>query len=142
MIFKLSDLDFGFKYNGVAYDFEHCDGMTIEDPRSSHLTRGMNAKNKVGIVIDEALSDPDIITIPILNVPAEIVNLLNSIHVNKERITAYCVDRKTGDSRFINSALISKKVRQLVISEGRDDLNIELTLESFDVDDKLKAEAA
>lgn len=141
MIFRLSDCDFGFNYNGQNYDFEHCDGMTIEDPRSSHLTRGLNAKNKVGIQIDEGLSDPDTITIPIINVPSSIVNMLNSIYEKKERITGYCVDRKTGDSRFINNALISKKVRQLVISEGRDDLNIVLTLESFDVDDKLKQEA-
>lgn len=140
MIFRLSNCDFGFKYNGQSYDFEHCDGMTIEDPRASHLTRGMNGKNKIGIQIDEGLSEPDTITIPIMNVPADVINLLNGIHTRKERITAYCVDRKTGDSRFINNAIISKKVRQLVISEGRDDLNIELTLESFDIDDKLKQE--
>jgi len=141
-IYKLSSIDFGFSYNGQTYDFEHCDGMTIEDPRSSHITRGMNAKNKRGIKIDEALSDPDIITIPIMNVKKEVVDLLNKIQASDdERIEAYAIDRNTGQSRFIKEAIVSKKVRQLVISEGRDDLNIELILESFQVDDKLKEDA-
>ena len=141
MIFRLDNCDFGFSYNGQNYDFEHCDGMTIEDSQAHSLTRGLNAKNKVGIMIAEGLSEPDKITIPIMNVSSSVIGLLNKIRSDQERIDAYVIDRKTGDSRFIKSAIISKRVRQLVISEGRDDLNIELCLESFDVDDKLKAEA-
>lgn len=141
MIFRLDNCDFGFNYNGQSYDFEDCDGMTIEDNQSYHLTRGMNGKNKVGIVIAEGMSEPDIITIPTLNIPAAMVTLLNKVRNNQERIEAYVVDRKTGDSRFIRNAIISKRMRQLVISEGRDDINADLVLESFDVDDKLKVEA-
>jgi hypothetical protein len=114
--------------------------MTIEDSQAHHLTRGLNAKNKVGIMIAEGLSEPDKITIQIMNVPSSVIELLNKIRDTGERIGAHVIDKKTGDSRFIKNAVISKRVRQLVISEGRDDLNIELTLESFDVDDKLKAE--
>jgi hypothetical protein len=140
MIFRLDNCEFGFTYKGKNYDFEHCDGMTIKDSQSHHLTRGLNAKNKKGIMIAEGLSTPDVITVSIMNVPSSITGLLNEIHDNQERIEASVIDRKTGDSRFIKNAIVSKRVRQLAISEGADDLNIELSLESFDVDDKLKEE--
>jgi hypothetical protein len=91
-------------------------------------------------MIAEGISEPDKITIPIMNVSSKIIELLNKIRNGQERIDAYVIDRKTGDNRFIKNAIISKRVRQLVISEGRDDLKIEVCLESFDVDDKLKAE--
>ncbi|MDR2426825.1 MAG: hypothetical protein LBD46_06595 [Endomicrobium sp.] len=142
MIFRINNCDFGFKYNGQSYDFEHCDGMTIEDGQQKTLQRGINSKNKTGIPILEGGSTADVITIPIMNVPTAIINLLNRLYETEERITGYVIDRKTGDARFINNALISKRVRQLSISENRDDLNIQLTLQSFDVDDKLKEEAA
>ena len=142
MIWKIDNCDFGFTYGGQNYDFEHCDGMTIEDPRSSHLTRGMNSKNKTGIIIEEGSDQPDTITIPALNMPVAVLELLNRIHANRERIEAYCVDRKTGDLRAIKNAILQKKPRQLDISEGRDSLIVNLIIESFDVDDKLKQEAA
>ena len=49
MTFKIYDSDFGIKYNGVNYDFDHVNELTIEDPEFSRLTRGANAGNKTGV---------------------------------------------------------------------------------------------
>lgn len=142
MIFKCENMDFGFKHNGTSYIFTDCDGMTLDDGgKAKHITRGLNATNKVGIPYTENLNQPDVITMPTLNMPKELFELLQQLYADETRISAFAIDRKTGASRFINNALIQKPPKQLNIQDGADNLKVELVIESFDVDDKLKEAA-
>lgn len=89
MIFKLYNCDFGFKINGVAYEFEHVAELQIEDPERNRLTRGANAKNKIGLPYKDGLRDPKRWTLPILDMSAEMKAVLDAAFENQTRLEVY-----------------------------------------------------
>ncbi len=132
MIFKIHDCDFGVKINGTSYDFEHVAELTIEDPEKNKLTRGANAKNKVGLVYKEGLKDPKRWTIPILNMSAELKLVLDDVFNDKTRCEVYCIDRTDGSSKMAKQAILCNKPQQLSITDSADSMNVSLEFETFD----------
>lgn len=132
MIFKIYDCDFGVKVNGTSYDFEHVAELTIDDPEKNRLTRGSNAKNKVGLAYKEGLKDPKRWTIPILNMSAALKGVLDGVFENKTRVEVYCIDRTDGSSKIAKNAILCNKPQQLSVSESADSMNVALEFESFD----------
>ena len=57
-MFRIYDCDFGVKVDGVNYDFEHVSELSIDDPERNQLTRGSNAKTKIGLSYKDGLKDP------------------------------------------------------------------------------------
>lgn len=132
MIFKIENCDFGLKVNGTSYDFEHVAEVQIEDPERNKLTRGANAKNKVGLVYKEGLKDPKKWTIPILNMSADLKDVLDSCFENKTRVEVYCIDRSDGSSKMAKNAILCNKPQQLTIDESAESMNVALEFETFD----------
>lgn len=132
MIFKLYNCDFGIKYNGVSYDFEHVAELQIEDPERNRLTRGANAKNKVGLAYKDGLKDPKRWTIPILNMSAELKAVLDDIYENQGRVECYAIDRTDGSMKIARNALLSNRAQQLTLDESAESLNVSLEFETFD----------
>lgn len=132
MIFKIHDCDFGIKINGTSYDFEHVSELQIEDPEKNRLTRGSNAKNKVGLVYKEGLKDPKKWTIPILNMSADLKEVLDLCFDNKTRVEVYCIDRGDGSSKMAKNAILCNKPQQLTIDESAESMNVALEFETFD----------
>jgi len=64
------------------------------------LTRGSNAKNKVGLSYKEGSKEPKRWTIPILNMSKELKEVLDSVFANKTRVEVYCIDRADGSSKM------------------------------------------
>ena len=132
MIFKIYDCDFGVKINGTSYDFEHVAELTIDDPEKNRLTRGSNAKNKVGLAYKEGLKEPKRWTIPILNMSPELKEVLDGVFDNKTRVEVYCIDRTDGSSKMAKNAILCNKPQQLQVSESPDSMNVALEFETFD----------
>jgi hypothetical protein len=132
MIFKIYDCDFGVKINGTSYDFEHVAELTIDDPEKNRLTRGSNAKNKVGLVYKEGLKEPKRWTIPILNMSAALKEVLDGVFDNKTRVEVFCIDRTDGSSKMAKNAILCNKPQQLSVSESSDSMNVALEFETFD----------
>jgi hypothetical protein len=132
MIFKIVDCDFGVKIGGVSYDFEHVAELQIEDPEKNRLTRGANAKNKVGLVYKEGLKEPKRWTIPILNMSAELKAVLDSAFDSKTRCEVYCIDRVDGSSKMAKNAILCNKPQQLTVDETAESMNVSLEFETFD----------
>ena len=131
MIFKLYDCDVGVKINGVGYDFEHVQSVTIEDPEFTRLTRGVNAKNKTGLVYKEGLKDPKRITIPILNMSAELKTALDAAYLADTRMDVYAISRTDGSSKMLKEAILSQIPQQLTLDESPDSMQVSLSWESF-----------
>lgn len=142
MIFKLYNCDFGIKYNDVNYDFTHVDNMTIEDPETTKLVRGSNAKNKTGLVYTEGTKEPKKITVTLMGVSAAIHDLLTSIYQAKGRCECYCVDRTDGSSKIAKQAVLCMQPQQLSVAEGVESMNVVLTFESFDLSESHKTDEA
>lgn len=132
MIFKIYDCDFGIKLNGTSYDFDHVAELQIEDPERNKLTRGSNAKNKIGLTYKEGLKEPKRWTIPILEMSAELKGVLDSAFENQTRVEVYCISRADGSSKMARNAILSNRPQQLAIDETAESMNVSLEFETFD----------
>jgi hypothetical protein len=138
MIFKIYNCDFGVKVNGVGYDFEHVNELTIEDPERNRLTRGANAKNKIGLTYKDGLKEPKRWTIPFLDMSIELKAVLDDAYKNQTRVDVYCIDRTEGSSKMAKNAVLSNKPQQLTINDSADSLAVSLEFETFDSSELMK----
>lgn len=136
--FKLYDCDFGVTINGTNYDFDHVDSVAIEDPRSKRLTRGANAKNKLGLVHSEGMKDPDRWTVMIMDMSIEIFGVLTAAFEGETRMTVYAIDRKTGSTKSARNAILCQQPQQLNLEEGPESLQVQLIFDSFDASEDHK----
>lgn len=133
MIFKLYNSDLGIKINGTAYEFEHVDNLTIEDPEVNRLVRGSNAGNKVGLTYKEGLKEPKRITVNIMGMSAELKGVLDGCFENQTRIEVYCIDRIDGSSKIAKQAILSTQPMQLNLDDTPESMTVALAFESFDL---------
>lgn len=132
MIFKMYDCDFGIKINGTKYDFDDVAEVQIEDPERNKLTRGANAKNKVGLSYKEGLKEPKRWTIPIMNMSAALKGVLDSAFDNQTRLEVFCISRSDGSSKMARNAILSNRPQQLTIDDTAESMNVSLEFETFD----------
>lgn len=132
MIFKMYDCDFGIKINGTKYDFDDVAEVQIEDPERNKLTRGANAKNKVGLSYKEGLKEPKRWTIPIMNMSAALKGVLDSAFENQTRLEVFCISRSDGSSKMARNAILSNRPQQLTIDDTAESMNVSLEFETFD----------
>lgn len=130
----------GFTYNGVNYDFADIDNVTYTYNRRNHLTRGANAKNKVGIITQEGLKTPDTAEYNVLDCSKAIYKLINELYEKEERIDAYFIDDETGEYTIFKKAVIRDKPRQTSVGEEDTSTSFIFAVESFDVKEKIKDE--
>jgi hypothetical protein len=132
MIFKMYNCDLGIKYGGVTYDFDHVEGLTIEDPTTTKLIRGANAKNKTGLVYTEGIKEPKKLTVTLIGMSADFLALFTTIYESKARCEVYCIDRTSGSSKIAKQAVLSNQPMQLKVDDNPDSMNIELVFQTFD----------
>lgn len=132
MIFKLYECDIGIKVNGVNYDFTHVAEVQVEDPERNRLTRGSNAKDKVGLPYKDGLKDPKRFTVPILNMSAELKALFDSVYDNQTRVDFYVISRKDGSNKMGRNCILSNRPQQLQLDETAESMNVSLEFETFD----------
>ena len=132
MTFKLYECDIGIKVNGVNYDFTHVAEVQVEDPERNRLTRGSNAKDKVGLVYKDGLKDPKRFTVPILNMSAELKALFDSVYDDQTRVDFYVISRKDGSSKMGKNCVLSNRPQQLQLDETAESMNVSLEFETFD----------
>ena len=85
----------GFVYNGVDYEFLDVDNVTVTRNERKHKTRGANSKNKVGFVYKENSKMPDSVLFNVMNLSAEIMQILQIVHVK----SAFLFKNYTKNSR-------------------------------------------
>jgi hypothetical protein len=139
MIFKIYNCDFGIKVNGVAYDFEHVAELQIEDPERNNLTRGGNAKNKLGLAFKEGLKEPKRWTLPILNMSETLKGVLDGCFNAQTRIEVYCIDRNDGSSKMAKNALLANRPQQLMVDDTAESMNVSLEFVTFDSNENHKS---
>lgn len=139
MNFKAYECDFGIKYNGVNYDFDHVLSAVIEDPENTKLIRGSNAGNKLGLIYKEGLREPKRMTITIMGMTAALKEVLDAAYKNKDRLDAYCIARADGSGKVAKNAILCQQPIQLTVDESPDSMNVALAFESFDMDEVHKS---
>lgn len=123
----------GFSLNGVNYEFNDVDGVTVTRNARKHLTRGANSTNKKGFVYLENSKQGDTVVFNVLALPAEVTSILNDCYDKERRVDVFCVDSTTGENFSGKDAIITHYVQQLNVTEGEDTYNIELTFECFNL---------
>lgn len=139
MIFKIYDSDFGFKYNGINYQFTHVQDLQIEDNEMTRLSRGANASNKLGLVYKEGIKEPKKWTVTIMDMDAALKAVLDQIHENRERLDVYCISRVDGSSKIAKDAILCQQPQQLTIDESPESMNVALIFETFNSAETHKA---
>lgn len=140
MIFKIYDCDFGITLAGVNYDFDHVQGLQIEDPERTRLVRGGNANNKTGLVYKEGIKDAKTITVTIIGMPAELHTLLKHAYAERTRLDCYCISRVDGSSKIAKNAILSQEPKQLTVDDSAESMNTALVFESYDVSEVHKSD--
>jgi hypothetical protein len=137
--FKMYECDFGFTINGTKYEFDHVEGVTIEDPERTRIMRGANAKNTTGFVYVEGLKEAKTMTLTVIGMTAATHNLLKDAYKNKTRIEqVWVVSRADGSSKMAKNAVLSQSPKQLSMDDSAESLNTALLFESFDMDETHK----
>lgn len=137
-MFRIYNCDFGVKVDGVSYDFEHVAELSIDDPERNRLTRGSNAKTKIGLAYKDGLKDPKKWTIPILNMSAALKDVLDACYDDQTRLDVYCIDRSNGSKKMASNAILSNKPQQLKLDDTAESLQVSLEFETFDSSETLK----
>jgi hypothetical protein len=132
MIFKMYNCDFGIKYDSVAYDFDHVESIVVEDPTTTKLIRGSNAKNKTGLVYTEGTKEPKKLTVTLIGISQAMYDLFTTIYETKARCECYCIDRVTGSSKIAKQAVLSNQPMQLTVDESPESMNVVVIFNSFD----------
>jgi hypothetical protein len=132
MIFKIYNCDFGIKVNSLNYEFEHVASLEVEDPERNRLTRGANAKNKIGLVYKDGLKEPKRWTLPILNMSSALKAVLDSAFEDQTRLEVYAIDRSGTGKKMARSAILSNRPQQLSLDETAESMNVSLEFETFD----------
>jgi hypothetical protein len=133
MIFKIYDADFGIKIDGVNYEFEHVENMSIEDPEFTRLVRGKNAGNKLGLAYKEGLAEPKRITVTIKNMSIELKAVLDAAFEDKSRMDVFCIARGDGSSKMAKNSVLCQQPQQLQVDETPESMDVALIFESFDL---------
>lgn len=139
MIFKIYDCDFGITLHGQNYDFDHVQGLQIEDPERTKLVRGGNASNKTGLVYKEGIKDAKTITVTIIGMPMALHALLKDAYAQRTRLDCYCISRVDGSSKIAKNAILSQEPEQLAVDDSAESMNTALVFESFDVSEVHKS---
>lgn len=139
MTFKIYESDFGIKINGVPYEFEHVQDLTIEDPEMNKLIRGSNAGNKIGLAYKEGIKDPKKWSVTILGMSIELKGVLDAAFVDQTRVDVYCISRKDGSSKMGKNAVLSQQPQQLKLDESAESLNVVLAFETFESTEVFKS---
>lgn len=137
-IFKLYDCDVGVDINGVHYDFPHVDSISIEDPESVDLTRGVNGTNDSGVPFTTGTKEAKTITVPVMDMPKELYDLLVQCYRNKTRMDGYCISRANGAQKYWKKAVLSQLPQQLTVDDTAESMNISLIFKSFSVSETHK----
>lgn len=132
MVFRLQDCDFGVTVNGINYNFEHVDSMSLEDPENTRLTRGANAGNKIGIVYKEGTKEAKKLTVTLPGMDPDLFNILKDCHANETRLDCFCVNRKSGAQKIFKNSILSQEPRQVTVDDSVESLNVVLIFESYD----------
>ncbi len=132
MIFKIYNCDFGVKVSGTSYDFTDVAELQVEDPEKNKLTRGGNAKNKTGLAYKEGVKEPKKWTVPILNMSANLKDVLDGCFDNQTRVDVYAIDRTDGSSKIAKQAVLSNRPQQLKLDDSPDSMHVSLEFETFD----------
>lgn len=128
---NISSCDVGFSIDGTNYTFEGVDGVTIEDPRKSHLVRGVNSKGS-GLLYKEGTGSPFVVTATLKGISQALVEVLDGVKENDTRIDFWVIERATGTNKMFKNAGLQNAPKQLNISEGEDSLTVEIVIEAFD----------
>lgn len=137
--FKMYNCDWGFKYNGQTYKFDHVASLNVEDPERNQITRGANASNKVGIAYKDGLTEPKRWTLPILDMTKELKELLDLIFETQARCEVFAIDRTNGNGKMARNAVLSNRPQQLTIDETPESLQVSLEWVTFDSAETFKA---
>lgn len=136
-LFQIWNCDGGFIYKDVKYTFDDIDGVTYTWSKLNHLTRGANATNKKGIISQEGGKTPDVAEMTVVDCSTAVYKLLLDIYENKERLTAFFIDRDTGEYFNFKDAIIRDKPRQTQATEDNTSHSFVFAVESFNVTEKL-----
>lgn len=139
MNFKMYECDFGFKYKGLNYDFDHVDSLVIEDPETTKIIRGANATNKLGLIYKEGVKEPKTMTVTIIGMSAALYNVLLEAYENEERLDAYCISRIDGSSKMATDAVLSQQPMQLSVDESAESMNVTLAFVTFNLKENHKS---
>jgi hypothetical protein len=139
MIFKIYEMDFGVTISGLNYAFEHVQSVQTEDPERTKLVRGANAGNKTGLVYKEGIKDPKTITVTIIGMSADLLQLLRDVYEAKSRLDFYGVMRSDGSSKIAKNAILSQEPKQLSLDDSPESMNVALVFESYDVSEVHKS---
>ena len=139
MNFPIYDSDFGFKFEGVSYDFTDVESLQIEDNEMTRLTRGANGRNVTGLIYKEGIKEPKRWTVTIKNMRLEVKTLLDRIFAEKLRVDVYCIKRSDGSSKIAKNAVLCQMPQQLLVDETPDSMNVALMFESFDTSEVFKS---
>jgi hypothetical protein len=137
-LFIISDADCGFTIAGVNYKFEHIDKVVIENPEKSHLTRGANSSSKLGLQFKEGSTSPKTVTFSLKGISPEFFTLLSGVYTANSRLDCWVMDRITGSHKTFKDSILQAEPRQLNISEGEENLNVELMIETFNLIEEFK----
>jgi len=139
VIFKIYNCDFGFKLNGVDYEFTHVENMAIEDPETTKLVRGGNGGDKVGLTYVEGIKEPKKVTCTVKGMTKDLKDVLDAAYAAKTRMDVYCIDRTDGSSKMAKNSILSTQPQQLSVDESADSMNVALIFESFDLTETHKS---
>lgn len=126
--------DGGVIINGTDYHFDDWDSVAFTFGRVKHIMRGANGRNNYGIDTEEGVKTPDTAQATIVDMSQEIYDLLNKCFREDTRIDLYFIDRQNLGKVQFNNARITAPVRQLNIGAEDTNLQVILSVESFDVD--------
>jgi hypothetical protein len=128
---------FGMSINDVNYEMP-IDDLDTDNPRQTKITRSENGTSDMGIIYEEGVKDPFVITAQINDVPNAVLDRMKQAQASKERVKFYLIDKVDGSSIIYSNSIIQSEPYQKSINNTAESANIELIFSTFKREEKRK----
>lgn len=131
-MYKLLDCDIILSLGNQDYVFEDVDTITVEDPRTKTLVRGMNGKNKVGFITSQNGDQPVVLTMSLRGIDQDTARILKDVYENDNRFTFSIIKSSNGDSCIAKNCILNQKPIQRTISDDSETYAVDIVINTFD----------
>ncbi|MCQ2565074.1 MAG: hypothetical protein MJ152_04390 [Clostridia bacterium] len=131
-MYKLLDCDVVLSLGNQDYTFEDIDTITVEDPRTKTLVRGLNGKNKVGFVASQNGDQPVALTMTLRGIDQATAKILKDTFENESRFTFSIINSSNGDSCIAQNCILGAKPIQRTISDDAETYAVDIIINTFD----------
>lgn len=130
-MYRLNDCEVVADVNDVNYTFPDVDQITVDDPRTKTLIRGINGKNKEGFITDQNTDQPVVITTTLKGLDENTANVFIKAFKNDTRFNFNVIKSADGKKCCGKKCILNQMPIQRTFGVDAESYSLDLIMHTF-----------